>query len=62
MGEKIYQHPYTGKWRKITVACTPKTKMKFDEIVSEVHQSKTEIINNMIKDKYRELFVNKEDK
>ena len=62
MGSKIYQHPYAGKWRKITVSCSPKTKMKFDEIVTEIHKSKTEIINNMIHEKYRELFVDKEDK
>jgi len=59
MGSKQYQHPYTGKWRKITVACTPKTKMKFDEICTETNKSKTEIINTMIKNKYRELFLDK---
>jgi hypothetical protein len=59
MGSKQYQHPYKGKWRKITVACTPKTKMKFDEICTEVHKSKTEIINTMIKERYRELFLDK---
>lgn len=57
MGEKRYKHPYTGKWTSITVRCSPRQKMKFDEIVTATHKSKTEHIMEYIESKYRELFI-----
>jgi hypothetical protein len=61
MGEKLpqYQQKYSNKNTNITVKCTPKQKMKFDEIVEKTNKSKTEYILGWIEDTYRELFLNK---
>lgn len=60
MGAKQYQHPYSGKWTRISVRCTPKQKMKFDEIVTETGKSKTQMVHEMIETQYRKLFIEKE--
>lgn len=62
MGKKQYQHPYVGKWTQIAIRCTPRQKMKFDEVVTATHKSKTQLIHEMIETKYRELFIDGEER
>lgn len=56
-----YQHAYRGKWTSVCARCTPRQKMKFDEVCSVLNKSKTELILGMIDDLYRKHVIG-EDK
>lgn len=57
--EKKHYQKFTNKNQTISVKCSRKQKMKFDEIVEATRKSKTDHILDMIEEKYRELFLNK---